>query len=198
MADKTLVTPGQSTATTMLNEASSRLRQNGVTRPRAGTITGRVWEIADEVSKAFGNHDVRKEVIAKGLAAGINAATLQTQISEWRRFQGLGRNPIATGAPGQTDAAAEDEVVERRILKKLSNQIVGNAGLYYGCFKLSLDGWNVIPTSRNARGIDILAYSQTGKRFLTVLGKALSNPVPVPLGKTLPVFIPEHILIFQR
>src|SRR5260370_4550284 len=198
MADKTLVTPGQSTATTMLNEASSRLRQNGVTRPRAGTITGRVWEIADEVSKAFGNHDVRKDVIARGLAAGINAATLQTQISEWRRFHGFGRNHPVTATPCQADVSAPDELVERRILKKLSNQVVGNAGLYYVCFKLSLDGWNVMPTSRNARGIDILAYSQTGRRFLTVQVKALSNPVPVPLGKTLPVFIPEHILIFQR
>jgi hypothetical protein len=30
-------------------------------------------------------------------------------------------------------------------------QITGNLGLYYCCYKLSLLGWNVMPTARNAR-----------------------------------------------
>ena len=34
-------------------------------------------------------------------------------------------------------------------------QITGNIGLYYTCYQLSRLGWNVMPTSRNARGIDI-------------------------------------------
>jgi len=38
-------------------------------------------------------------------------------------------------------------------------QITGNIGLYYTCYRLSRLGWNVMPTSRNARGIDIIAYS---------------------------------------
>lgn len=42
---------------------------------------------------------------------------------------------------------------------RLDNQIVGNAGLYYVCYRLSLLGWNVMPTARNARGIDVVAYS---------------------------------------
>ncbi len=33
-----------------------------------------------------------------------------------------------------------------------------NAGLYYTCYPLSLLGWNVMPTARNARGVDIIAY----------------------------------------
>ena len=33
------------------------------------------------------------------------------------------------------------------------NQLVGNVGLYYICYELSRLGWNVLPTSRNARGI---------------------------------------------
>ena len=37
---------------------------------------------------------------------------------------------------------------------KRSPQIGGNIGLYYACFKLPKLGWNVMPTSRNARGID--------------------------------------------
>ena len=35
-------------------------------------------------------------------------------------------------------------------------KIVGNIGLSYACFKLSELGWNVMPTSRNARGIDVV------------------------------------------
>ncbi len=30
------------------------------------------------------------------------------------------------------------------------NQVVGNVGLFYVCYKLSRLGWNVMPTARNA------------------------------------------------
>jgi hypothetical protein len=65
-----------------------------------------------------------------------------------------------------------------------SNQIVGNVGLYYVCYKLSCLGWNVMPTTRNARGIDILIYSQDAKRTFTIQVKALSKCPPVPLGNS--------------
>jgi hypothetical protein len=67
----------------------------------------------------------------------------------------------------------------------LDPQIIGNVGLYYCCYKLSLLGWNVMPTSRNARGVDVVAYSRDGLRFMTVQVKALSKRNPVPLGKSL-------------
>ncbi len=68
---------------------------------------------------------------------------------------------------------------------KLNAQVVGNAGLYYVCYRLSLLGWNVMPTARNARGIDIVAYNRNGKRYLGIQVKALSKRTPVPLGKSL-------------
>ena len=67
----------------------------------------------------------------------------------------------------------------------LSPQITGNVGLYYYCYKLSLLGWNVMPTSRNARGIDIIAYSADASRFVGIPVKALSKRNPVPLGPSL-------------
>ena len=67
----------------------------------------------------------------------------------------------------------------------LDPQITGNVGLYYCCYKLSLLGWNVMPTARNARGIDIVAYSRDGTRFVGVQVKALSKRNPVPLGQSL-------------
>ena len=65
---------------------------------------------------------------------------------------------------------------------KLHPHVTGNAGLYYVCYRLSLLGWNVMPTARNARGVDVIAYNSTGKRFIGVQVKALSRRVAVPLG----------------
>ena len=64
-------------------------------------------------------------------------------------------------------------------------QIVGNIGLYYACFKLSELGWNAMPTSRNARGIDVICFSMDGTRMLTIQVKSLSKKKAVPLGKDL-------------
>ena len=68
---------------------------------------------------------------------------------------------------------------------KFEMQITGNIGLYYTCYRLSRMGWNVMPTSRNARGIDIIAYSTDGSRFIGVQVKALSKRNPVPIGISL-------------
>jgi hypothetical protein len=60
--------------------------------------------------------------------------------------------------------------------------LVGSIGLYATCYELAKRGWNVMPTSRNARGIDILGYDQRAKERITVQVKTLSKSSPVPLG----------------
>jgi hypothetical protein len=67
----------------------------------------------------------------------------------------------------------------------LDPQITGNVGLFYCCYRLSLLGWNVMPTARNARGVDIIAYSRDATRLISVQVKALSKRNPVPLGTDL-------------
>jgi hypothetical protein len=67
----------------------------------------------------------------------------------------------------------------------LDPQLTGNIGLYYCCYRLSLLGWNVMPTARNAGGVDIIAYSRDASRFVAVQVKALSKRNPVPLGTSL-------------
>ena len=67
---------------------------------------------------------------------------------------------------------------------KLSPQIVGNVGMYYVCFKLSERNWNVMPTARNAKGIDIVAYKPDGKGFKGVQVKSLSKRNAIPLGSS--------------
>lgn len=70
-------------------------------------------------------------------------------------------------------------------MAKRPAQIVGNIGLYYVCFKLSEHCWNVMPTSRNARGVDIICFSMDGRKMLTIQVKSLSKRNSVPLGKDL-------------
>ena len=65
---------------------------------------------------------------------------------------------------------------------KKSAQLVGNTGLFYVCYELSKRGWNALPTSRNAKGIDIIAYSQDANRTRTIQVKSLSKRNPVPFG----------------
>ena len=78
-------------------------------------------------------------------------------------------------------------------------QTVGNIGMYYTCYRLSLLGWNVMPTARNARGIDIIAYSPDGApRFIGIQVKALSKGTPVPLGKTLDKIMGEYWIIVNN
>jgi hypothetical protein len=57
----------------------------------------------------------------------------------------------------------------------LDPQITGNVGLYYCCYRLSLLGWNMMPTARNARGVDVIAYSRDASRVVGVQVKALSK-----------------------
>ena len=81
---------------------------------------------------------------------------------------------------------------------KLDTQITGNIGLYYTCYHLSRLGWNVMPTARNARGIDILAYDKSGKHYLGIQVKALSKRNPVPLGASLEKIMGDFWVIINN
>ena len=68
-------------------------------------------------------------------------------------------------------------------MPKLDNQIVANSGMYYVCHRLSEMGLNVMPTSRNAKGIDILAYTPDGKKSVSIQVKTVTGRTNVPLGE---------------
>jgi hypothetical protein len=79
-----------------------------------------------------------------------------------------------------------------------NQQTVGNIGLFYVCYRLSRFGWNVMPTARNAKGIDILIYSQDAKRTLTVQVKTLSRGSPVPLSNKLDHLFANFVVICRH
>jgi hypothetical protein len=64
-------------------------------------------------------------------------------------------------------------------------QVTGNIGLYWTCYHLSRMGWNAMPTARNARGVDIIAYDRDCLRRISIQVKTLSKRNPVPLGTSL-------------
>jgi hypothetical protein len=74
-------------------------------------------------------------------------------------------------------------------------QVVGNIGMYYAAYRLSQRGWNVMPTARNARGVDLLAYDANAHIYKGIQVKALSKRIPVPLGKTIDKFIGDWWII---
>lgn len=80
----------------------------------------------------------------------------------------------------------------------LNQQVVGNVGLYYVCYRLSRLGWNVMPTARNARGVDVVIYSQDVKQTHTVQVKALSKRAPVPLGNHLDNLLADFFVVCRN
>jgi hypothetical protein len=75
------------------------------------------------------------------------------------------------------------------------NQLTGNVGMYFVCYKLSAMNWNSMPTSRNAKGIDILIYNKNASRKLSIQVKSLSSKNPVPLGNKLDHLFADFIII---
>src|SRR5262249_29103027 len=79
-----------------------------------------------------------------------------------------------------------------------NQQTVGNIGLYYVCYRLSRLGWNVMPTARNAKGVDILIYSQDASLTRTIQVKALSRRSPVPLSNKLDHPFADFVVICRH
>jgi hypothetical protein len=80
----------------------------------------------------------------------------------------------------------------------MANQVIGNIGMYYAAFKLSQMGWNVMPTARNARGIDLIAYDSTGRKFKGIQVKALSKQDPVPLGSSTETMMGDWWIVLNK
>ena len=92
---------------------------------------------------------------------------------------------LATGEAISVATSPPKLLFDTKAFRQKNHQITGNIGLYFCCYKLSLMGWNVMPTARNARGVDIVAYSGDASRFVGIQVKALSKRNPVPLGTSL-------------
>lgn len=67
------------------------IKQNGIKRPEAGSVTGRLWDIADHISAQQNRPAGRKQVVDEYMKVpGANAATANTQYARWVAFHGVG------------------------------------------------------------------------------------------------------------
>ena len=68
-----------------------RIVQNDVTRPKDDSATGRVWALADSLSKTHKRPATRAEVFEANAALKdpVNEATVATQYQRWRVFNGV-------------------------------------------------------------------------------------------------------------
>lgn len=55
-----------------------------------------------------------------------------------------------------------------------------------------------MPTARNARGVDIVAYSADASRFISIQVKSLSKRVAVPLGSSLENVMCDHWIVVNK
>lgn len=62
--------------------------QNGVTMPKAGTQTRRIWDVSDELTSSTGKTAVRGAVMEICEKEGLNKATIATQYGRWCKYHG--------------------------------------------------------------------------------------------------------------
>jgi membrane protein involved in colicin uptake len=67
--------------------AAKQPEQNGIRRPKADTITGKVWAVFDELSQKAGAPATIGDSLKA--AAGTAEATVRTQYARWRKFHGI-------------------------------------------------------------------------------------------------------------
>lgn len=85
--DPTAVEPAPEKPTRGKSPSSGSGSGGAPTRPKAGTATGRVWEIADSLVESDGTLPERSTVVEKATAEGINPATVSTQYGKWKKHQ---------------------------------------------------------------------------------------------------------------
>jgi hypothetical protein len=104
--------------------ATGLVEKNGIARPKDGSTTARVWEIADKLQAK--GQAARGDVIAAAEKEGISAATVATQFQRWRVHNGhAGKAParkkVAKKAPAKKIAKkAAKKAVKKPAAKKAS------------------------------------------------------------------------------
>jgi hypothetical protein len=87
--------------------------QRGVTQPKEGTKTRRVWDIADALSKEKGAPVAIAELQPVAAKEGLNDATIRTQYARWKGFHGVFGSVPKAAAPAAETQAASNESTEQ-------------------------------------------------------------------------------------
>lgn len=117
-AAKAAPAPKAEKAAKVEKEKIVRLVQNDTTRPKDGSKTGRVWEIADDITKTSKMAATRDAVIKIAEAEGIPLATVATQFQRWRVFNNVPRAPKADPKPKAPKAPPAPAAAKKAPAKK--------------------------------------------------------------------------------
>jgi hypothetical protein len=91
--------------------------QNNITHPAKGTVTGSIWEAADEISvQKKGVPATIGEVRQHANLKQVNENTIKTQYARWRAYHGIKGRQGPQGGQAQQDAKSpegHDEGIEQ-------------------------------------------------------------------------------------
>ena len=101
----------------------------GLTRPKPGTATGRVWDVADDITRQQGRLAERKEVVARIVQEGGNQSTAATQYQKWKKFHGgmVPPQPPVVAPPSIAPAA-----IPQPVLPSVGGELVEEIGFGSG------------------------------------------------------------------
>lgn len=88
--------------------------QNGVTMPKEGTQTGKVWSVASSMSAELGR-PVLSDELQNALAGDVAKPTIATQYNRWCKFYGVSkadRSAVRAAIKAEAEAAAAAETAE--------------------------------------------------------------------------------------
>ncbi len=112
-------------------ETKTVLKQNGIKRPDAGSVTGKLWDIADDESAKLGKPAPRKAVVDRYMAEQPNAnvATANTQYARWVSYNGASdilrqQRAAEKAAKAESEAKAKADAKAAKDAEKAAAQKV--------------------------------------------------------------------------
>lgn len=91
--------------------------QNGIRAPRTGGLCDRVWQVCYNLGQELGRVPAMSEVVAAGLAAGLNEGNIRVEYSRWKKFNGITQR-IPDPAKAEKAAQKEAEKVAKQAEKE--------------------------------------------------------------------------------
>lgn len=109
---------GAPAAAAPVTETKTVIKQNGIKRPDAGSVTGKLWDIADALSEQLGKPAPRADVVKQYLTdvPNANQATANTQYARWVTFHGVSgilREQRAAETKARRDEAEAKKAAEK-------------------------------------------------------------------------------------
>jgi membrane protein involved in colicin uptake len=70
-------------------EVTPSLKQNGITMPKEGSQSRKIWDICNKLSEVKGSVIERKKLMGSTDVTEFNSTTVSVQFGKWKTFYGL-------------------------------------------------------------------------------------------------------------